>query len=421
MGEPIPLDPTPTAGASDAAGYYRPSGYEILTCWVSGFDPVAVPTEAPVAATPRAGFEAALLPALRRSPCIVAFSGGRDSSAVLAVATQLARRHGLPDPIPATHDFAGLGDSDGSTLTGRSRADERHYQELLVRELGLREWHRFSELAAFEVLGDRARRGLAKHGLLWPAMVHCHAPLAELAAGGGSIVSGEGGDEVLGSQRMANLNYVITNRYPPGRRTRRLLAESLAPGGVRRRRIRSQLRSTPMLPWLRPDVAEGFVDRLARDLASAPLRWDAAVLRHAGRRVVTTTAANFRRIFADDDVSYHEPFLDSAFLVPFARAGGWRGWVTRTEMMRMLFGDVLPDEICRREQKAEFGGVAVGQTCREFIAGWNGAGVDPDIVDVEAFRSAVNEEVPVYGVQMLLQAIWLAVNSDRSGAAAGAP
>lgn len=410
MAEPIRLDPIPTAGAFDEAGYYRPSGYEILTCWVSGFDPVALPAAAPVAATPRAGFEAALLPALRRSPCVVAFSGGRDSSAVLAVATQLARRHGLPDPIPATHDFA-----------GREYADERHYQELLVRELGLRDWHRFSDLAEFEVLGDRARRGLAKHGLLWPAMVHCHAPLVELAAGGGSIVSGEGGDEVLGSQRMANLNYVITNRYPPGRRTRRLLADSLAPATVRRRRIRSQLCATPMLPWLRPDIAEGFVRRLARDLANAPLRWDASVLRHTGRRAVTATAANFRRVFADNDVSYHEPFLDPAFFVPFTRSGGWRGWVTRTEMMRMLFGDVLPDEICRREQKAEFGGVAVGQTCREFIAGWNGDGVDPSVVDVEAFRSAVSEDVPVYGVQMLLQAIWLAVDSDRSGAAASAP
>ncbi|HET9254266.1 MAG TPA: asparagine synthase-related protein [Pseudonocardiaceae bacterium] len=404
MGEQRPLDPTPSRGTVDGDGYYRPSGYEILTCWVTGFDPVDELAAGPLAPSPRAGFEAALLPALRRTPCVVAFSGGRDSSAILAVATHLARRHGLPDPVPATHDF-----------TGRGEADESHYQELLIRELGLREWHRFRDEdgRGFDVLGERARRGLRRHGLLWPAMVHCHAPLVELAAGGGSVITGEGGDEVLGSQRMAAVNYVIKNRHRPGRRTLRLLADSLAPATWRRRELCRQLRATPMHPWLRPEIAEGFVQRLARDLAGAPLRWDAAVLRCAGRRSVTTAAANFRRIFAADDVTYHEPFLDPAFLAPLRRAGGWRGWITRTSMMRMLFGDVLPEEICGRDQKARFGSVAVGGPSREFIADWNGEGADPDVVDIEAFRAAVNGESPVYGVQLLLQSAWLAVNRDR--------
>lgn len=406
MGEPRRLDPTPCQGTFDD-GYYRPSDYELLTCWVGGFDPVEVPAGGPVAATPRAGFEAALLPALQRTPCVVAFSGGRDSAAILAVATRLTRRHNLPDPVPATHDF-----------TGRGEADESHYQELLIRELGLREWYRFQDVEAFDVLGARARAGLSRHGLLWPAMVHCHAPLVELAAGGGSIVTGEGGDEVLGNQRMAAVNHVIKNRYPPGRRTLALLADSLAPAAQRRRRLRRQLRATPMHPWLRPEVAEGFVQRLARDLAGAPLRWDAAVLRHAGRRSVTMAAVNFRRIFAADDVTYHEPFLDPAFLVPFSRAGGWRGWITRTSMMRMLFGDVLPDEICRRNDKARFGGVAVGEPSRAFLADWRGEGVDSDVVDIEAFRAAVNAEAPVYGVQLLLQAAWLAVNRNRGSTTA---
>ncbi len=50
-----------------------------------------------------------------RSPCVVAFFGGRDLSAILCVATHVARREGLSDPVPETHDFAGCGPSDEST------------------------------------------------------------------------------------------------------------------------------------------------------------------------------------------------------------------------------------------------------------------------------------------------------------------
>lgn len=393
----------------ESDGYHRPDEQQVLTCWVNGFDEVLAPAPSCDAADPRAGFEAALLPALKRTPCVVAFSGGRDSSAILAVATRLARREGLADPIPATHAFDGQGS-----------ADETAFQELVIRHLGLREWHRFTDAAAFDVLGDRARRGLMRHGLLWPAMVHCHEPLMQLAAGGGSVVVGEGGDEVLGNQRMAAIVHVLRKRYRPGLRTLRLLWGSLAPAAVRRRHLRRELDRTPMHPWLRPDLAAGFVERLAADLAGAPLRWDRAVLRHAGRRAVRGAAVNFRRIMAESDVSYHEPFLDPAFLGPFARAGGIRGWVTRTEMMRMLFGDVLPDEVCRRNEKARFNGVAVGTVSREFIATWDGAGADPSVVDIDAFRRAVLAEAPVFGVQLLLQKAWLAHNrvSDQIPAVA---
>src|SRR5262245_66597824 len=51
---------------------------------------------------PLAALEKAVLPALRRPPCLVSFSGGRDSSAVLAAATRAAGREGLPPPIPIT-------------------------------------------------------------------------------------------------------------------------------------------------------------------------------------------------------------------------------------------------------------------------------------------------------------------------------
>ena len=52
------------------------------------------------------------------APCVVSFSGGRDSSAVLAVAVTVARREGLPLPIPASNVFATGSTADESP--GRS-------------------------------------------------------------------------------------------------------------------------------------------------------------------------------------------------------------------------------------------------------------------------------------------------------------
>ena len=53
--------------------------------------------EAPIPAPPWNGHCSA---PLQRGPCLVSFSGGRDSSAVLAVATAVARREGLAAADP---------------------------------------------------------------------------------------------------------------------------------------------------------------------------------------------------------------------------------------------------------------------------------------------------------------------------------
>ena len=84
------------------------------------------PLEPARAADPRAAMERALLAPLRRGPCLVSFSGGRDSSAVLAVATAVARREGLQPPIPATLRFPSAADSA-----------ETEWQEGVIAHLGL--------------------------------------------------------------------------------------------------------------------------------------------------------------------------------------------------------------------------------------------------------------------------------------------
>src|SRR5687767_3167951 len=124
-------------------------------------------------ATVREAFEAALLPALQRAPCLVSFSGGRDSSAVLAVAAHVARREGLPLPVPATIHFPHAGGTQ-----------ETEWQEQVIRHIGLADWHRVEVTDELDCVGPVATAALARHGVLWPCNAYFHTPLLEAAAGG---------------------------------------------------------------------------------------------------------------------------------------------------------------------------------------------------------------------------------------------
>ena len=408
------LDISPAWGHVDDHGFYRVSDWELVTGWVGGFEPaVRLPDPGPRGA--RQCFEDALLEALQRKPCLVAFSGGRDSSAVLCVATHVARREGLPDPIPVTHDFSEHGP-----------ADETRWQELVVRHLRLEDWQRVNDPDAFDVLGARAQAGLARFGLLWPALVHCHTPFVELAAGGGSLVTGEGGDEILGPQRLSPLGYALRSRKCPDRKLLGLVAVSLSPRWVARMARVQEMANTNIHPWLSDGAARAFLHQDAHDNVDFPLRWDRAVGRHLARRGTVMGSRNTRLVMAKSDVTLHEPFLAPSFVAAWCRQGGPRGYVSRTGMMRRLFGDIVPEEITNRQQKASFGTVAIGRESRAFLRDWHGEGVDASIVDVARFCQACEDESPFFAVQLLLQSAWLASRAPEgrpSGRAvpAGAP
>src|SRR4051794_11337016 len=97
---------------------YELTAREIAAGYLPGL--VARPRPTAAAATPRRALEDSLLAALRRPPCVIAFSGGRDSSALLALALHVARKHGLADPLPVTRIFP----KDAST-------DEAKWQRLV--------------------------------------------------------------------------------------------------------------------------------------------------------------------------------------------------------------------------------------------------------------------------------------------------
>ena len=192
---------------------------------------------------PLEALESLLAPALARPPCVVAFSGGRDSSALLAVATSLAARHGLAKPIAGTLDYAGEQD-----------ADEREWQELVVRRLGVADWEKVTVGDGADLLGPVATDGLRRHGLLWPPAHHTILPLLRLASGG-SLVTGDGGDEVFGGHRVTPLVRLLHGRLP---RSRGEVAEgglALAPRSVRHRAYFRSLQAQLARSWLRPGAA----------------------------------------------------------------------------------------------------------------------------------------------------------------------
>lgn len=340
----------------------------------------------------------AMLPALQRPPCFVSFSGGRDSSAILAVAVTAARRHGLADPVPATMRFPGA-----------PQTDETAWQELVLAHLGLGEQLVIEIGEELDALGSIATGVLERRGLRWPANGYMHVPLLERASGG-SLLTGVGGDELLDT-RGSRLWQVVGRREPPGPRDLLRLALAMAPAPARVALWRR--REAPPLAGLTPAGTKSVVGALARDAVAWPGRWDAS-LRHWRRTRAFAALRDAIPVLGDDhDVLAVNPFLDDRVLAEMAAAGGRSGFPGRTAGMRELFGGLLPDSVLARPDKAGFSVPLWGPAVREFASGWDGEGLDRRYVDVEALREHWLSEHPAFPTALMLHAAWL----GASGAA----
>ncbi len=82
--------------------------------WIFGYERPGPATHRPDPDPVRA-LRDALRPALRQAPCVISFSGGRDSSLLLAVAVDLAAREGHAPPVAVTFRYPGDHDSDESS------------------------------------------------------------------------------------------------------------------------------------------------------------------------------------------------------------------------------------------------------------------------------------------------------------------
>jgi asparagine synthetase B (glutamine-hydrolysing) len=363
-----------------------------------GEDPLAPPLPRSRGVTCRQAFESAVLRALQRPPCLVAFSGGRDSSTVLAIAAHVARKHGVPLPIPITNRFP------GATAT-----HESGWQELVIRHLALHDWVRLEWADELDLVGPFGQRVLLRHGPLFPFNAHFLEPLLERACGG-TLLTGAGGDEIFGPTDRPILSRLLFRRGRPSIRQLPDLARELAP---RRLRIRAAARRVPFrdFQWLRQEVRE----RLAVDYASRaaqPLCFDASVRRMWRSRYLQCLLSGHRALGAEHDVALISPFCDPLVLSAYARTHGAYG-PGRTAALSALAGDLLPGALLSRRTKAGFDEPFFNRHSRSFVRGWDGQGLDERLVDVDALRAEWRSDPPSANSYTLMEYAWLS-QRDRS-------
>ncbi len=343
--------------------------------------------------TPLGALESLAARLLTRDPCVVAFSGGRDSSALLAVLCEVARREGLTPPVAVT-----------ARWVGDVASDEAEWQEEVVRAIGLRDWEVIHPDDDLDLLGPLARDALGVHGLLWPPPAYAVVPMIRRAAGG-SFVSGHGGDEVLGLWDYAATWSDLRRRRRPPVRAVAALGVGFLPRALRR--VVARRSSQPYQTWLTPDARARLADDMARERTTEPVWWLDHPVTAAHRRSLRLGADSFRRLCADVGAEFAAPFVDETFLQALARWGGRTGRGDRTSVMTELFSGLLPPAVLSRSTKASFGAVFWGPAARAFAREWDGRGLDEALVVPEELRAAWLAPLPVYGAALPLHAAWL--------------
>ena len=325
---------------------------------------------------------------------IVQFSGGVDSSLVLAAATRAARARDLPPPIPFTLRY------------GLDESEESSFQEELVESLGLTEWIVLDVDGEDDLLGPASRAHLLEHGMSTSARVASRDwYLSRLPVRPGSVLmSGEGGDEVLGPAPYATvhgLRWALAN----GRQRRTAL------GSLRRRSISRvrRLRSVPdsfYAPWL-TERGRTLANRVMLDDRSHPVTMKQWMRRYRSKRNLVGGIGSVTRQAERFGFRYSAPLLDLEFMAGMTASIPEHDFVNRMLVIRKHLPGLLPDSIANRTSKASFNASIFGPDTREFASTWDGSsGVPLELVDPEILRSTWLDASDSRG-GLMLQSAWL--------------
>lgn len=342
--------------------------------------------------SPMAALEEVVATAVRNGPCCVAFSGGRDSSLVLAAAVHAARAQGAPQPTPLTVRYPTI-----------PEAQEATWQELVLGHLDVQSQVIIDITHELDFVGPVATAQLLKHGVLFPPNSHNLVSLLPSAAGG-TLLLGIGGDELFGSRYWREFHDLLAGRRRLQLHDARRLALPLVPGSLRGARVARRRRHDR--PWLRTEAARS-VRAHERRSYNQPLRYDRSIEREARSRALAVGLASLRHLGKAHNVRIEAPLLDRRFVAALAQAGGAWGWGNRHATMQAIANGYLPDALLVRADKAVFTGTHVGDHTRRFAEGWSGGGVDTGLVDPDALRQVWLSPEPDVRSALLLQLAWI--------------
>ncbi len=324
----------------------------------------------------------------------VCFSGGRDSSAVLALAVQVARRRDMSPPIPVTLRFP-----------GHPEADESAWQEMVVRHLGLDEWL-VIERPDVDLLDPEITRLITSWGLFYPSQIGSYLPIVAAAAGG-VLLTGEGGDESFGGWQFRAALHPMA--WGP-----RSTAKSVAVAALRRGPAATKQwyrQRTRPLPWLTPAGRTASVAVLGRRDEVEPISWRGYLGWAFARRSWNFARHTLDGVGAMSDCRIVHPLAEPTLLGSLIHTWSWRGPADRSDVMEAVVGDLLPTAVVERDDKAILASVFIGDRSRAFIEQWDGSGVDPEWVDPDALRAVWARRYPYVGSFNLLHQAWSAAAS----------
>jgi asparagine synthase (glutamine-hydrolysing) len=136
--------------------------------------------------------------------------------------------------------------------------------------------------------------------------------------------------------------------------------------------------------------------------------WRAELELYLSSRFREVAAPTFHHLAEDAGTMLVEPFFDPHYVRAVAREAPREGFSSRTEAMKAHFGELLPDAVLKRTDKAVFTEVSSEHHARTFAEAWDGSGVDPSVADPDLVRSVWRSERPSMQSLTMLQAAYLA-------------
>jgi asparagine synthetase B (glutamine-hydrolysing) len=341
---------------------------------------------------------------LTDQPCYVELSGGCDSSLILSAATTACRRANHEPPRSVTFRFPGL-----------PEMDERHYQDAVLDFLGLRAGHIFQITNEFDLLGPSAQKGLKIFGPVCPAPIFTHVDVLRTLEPG-LLLSGEGGDEVLGARRIGGLNRAVgAAKRGQFRSVAGNVLNTLGPAGLRAQRF-AQRNQTQEIDWIDPAEVKRFLDENFRwgiDEPLHPSKYPAHYVKSQTAKFAYHQLTEIRRW---SNHQFYGPLMDPNFVQAVADLTPPWKVRHRTMVLNHHFSDNLPKLVLDRATKTVFQPAYFNTYAKEFARSWSGQISVPLVDGLKLKRYLLQEDVhqihnPVF---LLLQQAWLESQTTTS-------